>query len=566
MPRLDPALFTSSRPGQWNADGLHGPRPYTLIGARTFGDPIEAGSRASAARYGVPEDGFAVEFIQRFEYLQPRPLVRRPPGDDDAARAAFDAMLSADRTLQDRLRTAEETLATERWEEDLKHWDEVGRPWLMGRTLALTDIDPASLDDSGLEDLLRAVVDQSEVAMRMHHVLNPLARVTSQRFYGLSVRLSGVSFPDHLPLMQGASPVSIGDEPELRALAAALQASGVADSLLDPAGDPADQVERLRTHEGPVGDAMRAYLRLAGYRSIGGWEPMEPFALEEPVGIVATIRKALEGDRPQADPDLIASIRDRIPADRREEWDARYADARRFARIRDERDVYCNIPIAGLIRRVTLEIGRRLHAAGRADDVEHATEGSVEELVALLRGEASVSAQELADRHAYRHTYTIRDIPRTVGEPLPPPIPWAWLPAPWQALMPPPDMPANPRDVSAAEESAEDAVVTGTTAQRGTYEGPARIVTGPNEFAKIQQGDVLVTPATNPAFSVILPLLGAIVTDHGNPLSHAAIIAREFGLPAVVGCNDATERLHDGDLVRVDADAGRVEVLRRAGS
>lgn len=566
MPRLDPALFTSSRPGQWNADGLHGPRPYTLIGARTFGDPIEAGSRASAARYGVPEDGFAVEFIQRFEYLQPRPLVRRPPGDDDAARAAFDAMLSADRTLQDRLRTAEETLAAERWEEDLKHWDEVGRPWLMGRTLALTDIDPASLDDSGLEDLLRAVVDQSEVAMRMHHVLNPLARVTSQRFYGLSVRLSGVSFPDHLPLMQGASPVSIGDEPELRALAAALQASGVADSLLDPAGDPADQVERLRTHEGPVGDAMRAYLRLAGYRSIGGWEPMEPFALEEPVGIVATIRKALEGDRPQADPDLVASIRDRIPADRREEWDARYADARRFARIRDERDVYCNIPIAGLIRRVTLEIGRRLHAAGRADDVEHATEGSVEELVALLRGEASVSAQELADRHAYRHTYTIRDIPRTVGEPLPPPVPWAWLPAPWQALMPPPDMPANPRDVSAAEESAEDAVVTGTTAQRGTYEGPARIVTGPNEFAKIQQGDVLVTPATNPAFSVILPLLGAIVTDHGNPLSHAAIIAREFGLPAVVGCNDATERLHDGDLVRVDADAGRVEVLRRAGS
>jgi pyruvate,water dikinase len=109
-------------------------------------------------------------------------------------------------------------------------------------------------------------------------------------------------------------------------------------------------------------------------------------------------------------------------------------------------------------------------------------------------------------------------------------------------------------------------VISGMTAQRGIYEGPVRLVIGPNEFDKIQQGDVLVTPATNPAFSVILPLLGAILTDHGGPLSHAAIIAREFGVPAVVGCNDATERLHDGDLVRVDADAGTIEVRQSVGS
>jgi pyruvate,water dikinase len=120
-----------------------------------------------------------------------------------------------------------------------------------------------------------------------------------------------------------------------------------------------------------------------------------------------------------------------------------------------------------------------------------------------------------------------------------------------------------PEAPSAAEQPS---LISGTTAQGGTYEGPARLVIGPNEFDKIQQGDVLVTHATNPAFSIILPLLGAIVTDHGGPLSHAGIIAREFGLPAVVGCNDATERLHDGDIVRVDADAGTIEVRQAAAS
>ncbi len=565
MPRLDPALFTTSRPGQWFSDGLHGPRPYTPIGARCFGDPIEVGSRAGAARYGMLSDGIGVEFMQRFEYIHPRPLVRRPPGDHDTSRAAFEAMVAATPELQFRLRTAEETLATKRWEVDLKHWDEVGRPWLMGRTLALTDVDPSTLDDEGLETLLRSTVEQSEVAMRMHHILNPMSGIPSQRFYAFSVRHSGVPFPEQIALMQGASPASIGDEPELRAVATAVAAAGVADALLDADAEPAEQIERLRSHEGDVGETMRAYIRLAGYRSIGGWEPMEPSALEQPIGIIATIRTAIEGERPQVDPAFVASIRDQVPDEHRDEWDRLYADARRFARVKDERDIYCNIRASGLVRRATLEVGRRLHAAGRIDDVEHATEGSVAELAALLRGEPSVSAQQLADRHQYRLTYTIKDIPETVGEPLDPPVPWRWLPGPWQQLAQPPDAPGNARDVVSADEGSER-VITGTTAQHGTYEGPARIVTGPNEFSKIRQGDVLVTPATNPAFSVILPLLGAIVTDHGNPLSHAAIIAREFGLPAVVGCNDATDRLRDGDRVRVDADAGTIEVLEPAAA
>ena len=101
----------------------------------------------------------------------------------------------------------------------------------------------------------------------------------------------------------------------------------------------------------------------------------------------------------------------------------------------------------------------------------------------------------------------------------------------------------------------------GLAASPGVYEGPARLIAGPAEFGRIQQGDVLLTPATTEAFNILLPLLGAIVTDNGGLLSHSAIVAREYGIPGVVGTRDATERITDGARVRVDGTAGEVTVL-----
>ena len=95
----------------------------------------------------------------------------------------------------------------------------------------------------------------------------------------------------------------------------------------------------------------------------------------------------------------------------------------------------------------------------------------------------------------------------------------------------------------------------------GVHEGTARIIQGPDQFGRLQKGDVLVTNSTTAAFNIVLPLLGAIVTDRGGLLSHAAIVAREYGIPGVVGCTDATGVLPDGALVRVDGAVGEVEVV-----
>ena len=112
-----------------------------------------------------------------------------------------------------------------------------------------------------------------------------------------------------------------------------------------------------------------------------------------------------------------------------------------------------------------------------------------------------------------------------------------------------------------SEQEHETTVIRGLAASGGVREGLVRRVTGPGDFDRIQQGDVLLTEATTEAFNVLLPLLSAIITDNGGALSHAAIVAREYGIPGVVGTRDGTTRIPEGARVLVDGNAGVVTVL-----
>jgi pyruvate,water dikinase len=111
--------------------------------------------------------------------------------------------------------------------------------------------------------------------------------------------------------------------------------------------------------------------------------------------------------------------------------------------------------------------------------------------------------------------------------------------------------------------SSDAMAVRGTGASPGIYVGVARVLSGPAEFARLRKGDVLVTATTTESFNIVLPMIGAIVTDNGGLLSHAAIVSREYGIPGVVGCRDATRRIPDGARVEVDGGAGEVRVLAK---
>ena len=103
--------------------------------------------------------------------------------------------------------------------------------------------------------------------------------------------------------------------------------------------------------------------------------------------------------------------------------------------------------------------------------------------------------------------------------------------------------------------------ITGTPGALGVVEGTVRLLDGIEDSDQLQVGEVLVTHLTNIGWTPLFPRAAAIVTDLGAPLSHAAIVAREYGIPAVVGCGDATRRLSTGDHVRVDGGRGTVELL-----
>lgn len=107
----------------------------------------------------------------------------------------------------------------------------------------------------------------------------------------------------------------------------------------------------------------------------------------------------------------------------------------------------------------------------------------------------------------------------------------------------------------------EGAVITGVPGVLGVVEGVVRRLDRLDDQALLLPGEVLVTRLTNIGWTPVFPRAAAIVTDLGAPLSHAAIVARELRVPAVVGCGDATARLRTGDRVRVDGAHGTVELL-----
>ncbi len=111
-------------------------------------------------------------------------------------------------------------------------------------------------------------------------------------------------------------------------------------------------------------------------------------------------------------------------------------------------------------------------------------------------------------------------------------------------------------DVAAGTGASSD--VKGFPGAAGKVTGTVRVVTDIDKVDEIHDGDILVTISTNIGWTLVFPRVSAIVTDIGAPLSHAAIVAREFGIPAVVGCGNATTVLKSGDTVIVDGAAGTV--------
>jgi pyruvate,water dikinase len=107
---------------------------------------------------------------------------------------------------------------------------------------------------------------------------------------------------------------------------------------------------------------------------------------------------------------------------------------------------------------------------------------------------------------------------------------------------------------------ANENTLKGVAASPGRVSAPACVVSGPEDFDQMKEGDVLVAPLTTPAWTILFARASAVVTDVGGPLSHGSIVAREYGIPAVLGTGTATRSIRNGQKVTVDGNAGIVSL------
>jgi rifampicin phosphotransferase len=468
----------------------------------------------------------------------------------------------AEAEIPARFARAEEVWDQKVWRAQLEEWDTTAKPTAIATHRELQSVDPDALSDDELVAYLTRCREHHIAMIFQHMRFTASAVITVGDLLAHLEAWTDVPRSVALAMMRGSAPVSAGASGQLETLITAINDDPSAGALLASDGDPGSTLAALREHDGPVGEAMSEYLDLVGCRLLDGFDISGRFALEMPDALLRSIRLSVDGagnDTDEVDA-RIADIRAQVPAEHQAEFDELLGEARLMYRLRDERGVFSDIWASGIMRRAAISAGRRVHDRGLVHDPEDFVDAGFEEMCALVTGAGGPSADELAERAAVRHSRTAKDAPPSLGPPAPPPPDPSTLPPGVGRVMGAMGL-ALGELFGSSETEHEGDRLRGLAASGGIYEGPARRVSGPADFDRIKQGDVLLTEATTEAFNVLLPLLGAIVTDSGGLLSHSAIVAREYGIPGVVGTRDATQRIEDGARVRVDGDAGAVTVL-----
>jgi pyruvate,water dikinase len=533
--------FEPPGPGPWNLDAVHHPRPVTRYWAEMHPEPFRRGTHEFMAYYGMLLESLEVRYVNGFAYHQ-----MHPAPDDE---------------IPQRFARAEEVWERKVWRDQLREWDETFKPAAIKIDRELQSVDGSALSDDELVAYLTRCRDHHSNMIFQHMRFTGSAMLPVGDLLAHLEQWTGVARADTLAMLRGAAPVSAGASGELQRLIAAITNDKAARTLLDSDGDPGKTLAELRAFGGDVGPAVSEYLDLVGYRLLDGFDICGRYALELPDALLRSIRLSVDGTQGDAD-DVdarIADIRSQVPEQNRAEFDELLGEARLMYRLRDERGVFSDIWASGIMRRAALAAGQRLEDKGAVHDAEHFIDAGFDEMRALVSGSGGPSADELAQRFAERDSRTAKEAPPSLGPPAPPPPDPSGLPPGVARVMHAVGIALG--ELFGSSEAAHDEnLLRGLAASGGVYEGPARRVSGPTEFDRIVEGDVLVTESTTEAFNILLPLLGAIVTDAGGLLSHSAIVAREYGIPGVVGTRNATDLIADGTRVKVDGDAGEVTV------
>jgi len=466
-------------------------------------------------------------------------------------------------------------IANARRAEAADAYTEVVERWLGGQEQAMLEEGHELIDrpldgatEAEVADALEAASDLAVRGTRQHFLLHGTGVDTIGRL-GLRLDRAGWSTAEVTELFTGLSDTSTGPA---RAQAEIVERVRATPAGLDALAS-ARTLDEVAAISAEVATAVTSYLDTWGRRAVR-YEVVEATVAERPEWVLGLLQDqaADGGRRPAAGGAADDEQRRRGAAERAEAALGGGADARRLVEraqrafpIREGNETATvGVPVAAL-RRIGLVVGARLAASGALERTEDVFDLELAEVIALLRGTAGAPAEPAAlarRRREARLAAGRARVPATLGPP----------------AAGPPDLAGFPADIAEGvaatiwytdkifgdrteAPSSPDGGLCGVGVSPGVYEGTARVVLDESGFDRIEAGDVLVCSITSPVWSMVFPSLGALVCDAGGPLSHPAIIAREFGIPAVVGAGTATAVLDDGAQVRVDGRAGTVSVL-----
>jgi phosphohistidine swiveling domain-containing protein len=555
--------------GFWEREASHAPKPWTPMTLSALGQARNRAMRGAFAEFGLLAETLEFAQIGGWEYTRLVPL----GGKDRPAPPAWlmPLLIRLVPRLRRRIAAAVAAVRSDKAGRFVEQWSRQWQPDLAARIAGLRDSDLEALDDEELDAHTARALALLHEGVDIHFLLvGALMPILAELAFACR-ELLGWSDQQPCELLVGLSTTSTKPAHRLAELAGTAARRPAVRRLLDQVDG--GTASRLAETDPEFAEALAAYQREFACRPLR-YEIADPSIAETPELTLRLLADQLtRGYDPVAEAAELArrraaatsraraALAARPPADR-ERFERALGRARRAYPVREDNEFFTlSVPLA-LLRYRALEIGRRLAARGqlqRRDDVFFLT---LEEARAALRYGAARRAL-VTRRRGERAFVEQHPGPATYGKHPGPPPPLDALPAEARftmtALLWYLDRIFEAAPSSRAQQAGTQAI-EGIAASPGRHTGPARVVMDESEFGKLRPGDVLVCPITSPVWSVLFPSVGALVTDTGGLLSHPAIIAREYAVPAVVATGNATALLRDDQVVTVDGGAGRIEV------
>ena len=556
-------------PGFWEREASHAPRPWTPMTLSVMGQARSRAMRRMFAEFGLLAETLELAQIGGWEYARLVPL----GGKDRPAPPArlMPLLIRLVPRLRRRLADTVAAVRSDKAGRFVEQWYQQWQADLSRHSAALRDTDLGALDDEELDANTTRALALLHQGLDVHFLLHGALMPVLAELAFACRDLLGWSDEEALELLVGLSATSTEPARRLAGLAGTAAGRPAVRRLLEAEGGTLD---RLAETDPEFAEAFAAYQREFACRALR-YEIADPSIAETPELTLRLLADQLaRGYDPAADASALGSRRataagraraalaGRRPEDR-ERFERALARAERAYPVREDNEFFTtSVPLA-LLRYRVLEIGRRLAARGQLDQRDDIFFLTLDETRAAL-GDGQARRALVSRRRGERAFIEQHPGPATYGKDPGPPPPLDALPAEAKFTMT-----ALLWYIDRIFEAATSGQVQqtgigalgGIAASPGRHTGPVRVVMDESEFGKLRPGDVLVCPVTSPVWSVLFPSVGALVTDTGGLLSHPAIIAREYAVPAVVATGNATALLRDDQVVTVDGGAGRIEVL-----